>query len=48
MGFLEFSADAWRKKRTSGPEGQLVLSMDVRAEARTYPTAAFFRNLFSP
>jgi hypothetical protein len=33
------------EKRTSGPEGQSLLSMDVRAEARTYPTAEFSRGL---
>src|ERR1700733_7989021 len=30
-----------RKKRTSGPEGRLVLTIVVRAKARTYPTGSF-------
>jgi hypothetical protein len=30
-----------REKHTSGPEGRLILTMVVRAKARTYPTGSF-------
>jgi hypothetical protein len=34
-----FESCGWMdRKLTSGPEGRWILMMDVRAEARTYPT----------
>ncbi len=38
---MEFPESDEETDRTSGPKGQWVLRMGVRAKARTYPTANF-------
>jgi hypothetical protein len=43
--FLSMSLRKFNEIRTPGPKGQSSCSVDVRAKARTYPTADFFPQL---